>query len=192
MEMLFIRHGPPEFDSSRWLHQYDLKQLLREYYVAPVDTPAPVEQVAAVGTYAAEVVLCSTLSRSIGSANALGFPDAIEMSELDEADLPCPKWLSIPVPYQAAIVVLRIAWLVGYSRDCNSYRVTQSRASDAATKLIELANTHGRLLIVGHGIMNRMVCRALKQEGWSVDKQDHTGYWSMTSVRNNSRTNLDI
>ena len=182
MEITFIRHGPPKFDSSRWLHQCSLKQLLGEYDAARVVSPCPADLLTKVVVYADDQVFCSTLPRSIDSARALGFADVIQIAELNEAELPCPDWLTIPAPYRVAIVALRIMWFMGYSKGSESYRSTLIRASDASVKLIDSANLHGRVLVVGHGIMIRLICRKLKEAGWIVESSDQSGFWSTTRV----------
>ena len=182
MEITFIRHGPPEFDSSRWLHQCSLKQLLGEYDAARVVSPSPADLLTKIVVYSDDQVFCSTLPRCLDSAMVLGFANVIQIAELNEAELPCPSWPSIPAPYRVAIAVLRIMWFMGYSKGSESYRSTLIRASDASVKLIDSANLHGRVLVVGHGIMIRLICRKLKETGWIVDSSDQSGFWSTTRV----------
>ena len=112
----------------------------------------------------------------------MGFLGAARISELNEADLPSPNWLQLPIPYRLAIVGLRLAWFLGYSGGVESYQSTQKRAGVAADKLIEIASVHGSVLVVGHGIMNRLVSRRLRKLGWDADSRDRSGYWSATRL----------
>ena len=182
MEIIFIRHGPPEFDSSRWLHQSDLGQLLANYKASRVVRPAPADLLAELFAFSDKPVFCSTLPRCTDSAAALGFTDPVQMPELDEADLPNPNWLKIPVSYQVAIIALRFAWFLGYSEASDSYRATLKRADTAAAKLSDIARVHGSVLVVGHGIMNRLVSSRLRKVGWNADARSQTGYWSVIRV----------
>lgn len=182
MEIIFIRHGPPEFDSSRWLHQSDLEQLLADYKASRVVCPAPADLLAKLFAFSEKQVFCSALPRCIDSAAALGFADAVLIPELNEADLPSPNWLRIPIPYRAAVIALRLAWFLGYSGSSNSYRSTLERADAAAEKLTEIAREHGSVLIIGHGVMNRLVSRSLRKAGWRADARARSGYWSVIRV----------
>lgn len=182
MEIRFIRHGPPEFNSSRWLHRADFKRLLAEYRESRMFMPAPNELSSSLVSYNEGAVVCSTLARSIDSACALGYSKAIQYLELDEASLPCPRYRSVPVPYQAAIIALRIAWFLGYSRDADSYQSTLLRAEKAARRLSELARLHGDVLVIGHGIMNKLICRKLREKGWVVHDGSNSSYWASTTV----------
>ena len=182
MEIIFIRHGPPSFDSSRWLHNSDLGQLLAEYRASRVVSPAPAKLLGMLFAFTDKKVCCSALPRCVDSVAALGFSGAARISELNEADLPSPNWLQLPIPYRLAIVGLRLAWFLGYSGGVESYQSTQKRAGVAADKLIEIASVHGSVLVVGHGIMNRLVSRRLRKLGWDADSRDRSGYWSATRL----------
>lgn len=182
MEIILIRHGPPGFDSSRWLHNSDLGQLLAEYKGSRVVSPAPAELLGMLFAFTDKKVCCSELPRCVDSAAALGFSGAARISELNEADLPSPSWLQLPIPYRLAIVGLRLAWFLGYSGGVESYQSTQKRAGVAADKLIEIASVNGSVLVVGHGIMNRLVSRRLRKLGWDADSRDRSGYWSATRL----------
>ncbi|MEM1309273.1 MAG: hypothetical protein AAGF98_07195 [Cyanobacteria bacterium P01_H01_bin.153] len=144
---------------------------------------APDELSSSLSSYNEEAVVCSTITRSIDSARALGYPKAIQYLELEEASLPCPQYKNVPVPYRTAIIALRIAWFLGYSRDADSYQSTLLRAEEAARRLNELAILYGDVLVIGHGIMNRLVCQKLRDKGWVVYDQRGSGYWASTTVR---------
>ncbi|MBU0654534.1 MAG: histidine phosphatase family protein [Gammaproteobacteria bacterium] len=62
------------------------------------------------------------------------------------------------------VVVLRIAWFAGYAQNGESFPSARQRAQVATQHLTQLAAEHGSVLLVGHGIMNRLLGRALRLE----------------------------
>jgi len=69
-------------------------------------------------------------------------------------------------------------WLLGYSKNSESLKESKSRALQSANILIELADKHGRVLFVGHGVYNRLLANELKSMGWSGPKSPGSKYWS--------------
>lgn len=53
------------------------------------------------------------------------------------------------------------------------------RAGTAAKRLQSLASD-GPVLLVGHGVMNRMIANRLVADGWVRQKRDGSQYWSAT------------
>jgi len=73
MEIIFIRHGPPSFDSSRWLHNSDLGQLLAEYRASRVVSPAPAELLGMLFAFTDKKVCCSALLRVLTISEGVFF-----------------------------------------------------------------------------------------------------------------------
>ena len=180
MEIVLIRHGPPDFNGSRWLLRHRMRDLLDEYAKSRMFSQPPAETVAFLAQCSTGKVACSTLARSIDSARALGHPSALQIRELDEAELPCLPW-KFPASYRVMAVAMRIAWFLGYSGNGRSYSSTRDRARAGAVRLAELAKCRG-VLAVGHGIMNSLVSRQLVASGWSISERSGSGYWSITRL----------
>ena len=70
----------------------------------------------------------------------------------------------------------------GYTPNAATYPDTVGRAREDATRLIRLAEGHGTVLVVGHGIMNGLVARELVRDGWSLEGRGGTGHWSVTRL----------
>ncbi len=64
-------------------------------------------------------------------------------------------------------LLFRSAWFCGLSRHTESIAVSNRRARAAAERLVELAEAHGCVLLIGHGIMNILIGRQLRRLGWS-------------------------
>jgi broad specificity phosphatase PhoE len=67
--------------------------------------------------------------------------------------------------------------LFGFSRNGESLIDTRIRARQAAAKLIELAEGHRQVLLVGHGFMNRFIARELLRSGWAGPLKPGKGFW---------------
>lgn len=95
-----------------------------------------------------------------------------------EAELPFALWRAPRLPPEAWAAIFRILWFFGYSRGADSLAQTQSRARAAALKLVALA-ADGPVLLVGHGIMNRLIGKELQAMGWAARSRQRSQHWSM-------------
>ncbi len=95
-----------------------------------------------------------------------------------EAELPQRHLAGLRLsPFHWALL-LRLLWLCGYSRQAESRLAANQRAQAAAARLISLAeHGDGPVLLMGHGIMNRLIARTLRQQGWVERKNAGRGYW---------------
>jgi broad specificity phosphatase PhoE len=76
----------------------------------------------------------------------------------------------------------RIAWILGWSQGRESWPAARRRAELAAERLNELAREHGAVLLVGHGMVNLLIQRALRATGWSGGGW-RSDYWSHVVLR---------
>ena len=116
----------------------------------------------------AGVVVCSSLSRCVQSREHLACdcrqePDAL----FAEAHLPYPEWPFPRMPSRLWRLLFRGAWFLGFARHTEPISESIRRASAAAERLIELAEAHGSVLLMGHGIMNILISRQLRKRGWA-------------------------
>lgn len=81
------------------------------------------------------------------------------------------------LPAAVWVALFRLLWLCGFSRNADSIQKTGIRAKAAAQKLMTLAEK-GPVLLVGHGIMNRLIARELIAAGWLAPASHTNNYWS--------------
>jgi len=62
-------------------------------------------------------------------------------------------------------------------------RVAKQRTHRCCQTLQELAEKNETVLVVGHGIMNRLIARELKRRGWVKDTPNSVTYWSFSVFR---------
>ena len=183
MEITIIRHGRSKCtekkrvkssDFMEWAARYDGEGVFEEVQY-PSDT---LDQISTAG-----VVFSSHLSRSVESANLLNAEGTVSDPLFREAELPQFNidFLKVKMNPGLWAVSLRVMWLLGYSKGCESYRSTKRRALQAADKLIESTESHQTVVLVGHGFFNRMIARELRRKGWSGRRRPGTKHWKCTS-----------
>lgn len=74
-------------------------------------------------------------------------------------------------------VMFRLLWLAGYSKNSESLDEAKKRALIAASRLDEISRKHGAVLLMGHGVMNRLIAKALGKQGWVNTKKIQSTHW---------------
>jgi broad specificity phosphatase PhoE len=174
MQITLMRHGKPRLAASRWLAPCDMDGWIEQYDEAGIHVDA-----IPAATGVANVVLTSTLPRAIASARALGHTTPRVDAVFREAALSFPQWRFPRLPPSAWAAIFRVAWLCGYTRGADTLAVVRLRARAASAQLIACA-ADGPVLLVGHGIMNRLIARELRAAGWISRSRQRSGYWATT------------
>ncbi|QWH59936.1 histidine phosphatase family protein [Bacillus mycoides] len=183
MRISFIRHGrldstiePMTIISFReWMKQYDLGTTVKE-------TPIPIETIEAIES--AKLVVTSDQRRAVQSAaellDSLSF---VQNPLFREAEVPtsfyAPKWLKCKP--NVWMFIGRTRWIVGYSKEVESYKEVRERARQAANMLHRYALVHGDIALVGHSYFNVMIGTELRAMGWSGSPIFHRKPWGCTT-----------
>lgn len=179
-----MRHGKPLLRDRGWVPLAGMPAWINAYNLAEVvDEPVPAASLAAAG--AAVTIVSSTLPRALASARALGrtpcHADALYREAALPAPIPGPAWRQFPrLPPALWAVPLRLAWMAGYAGGVESVQDARLRAREAAARLVALAAS-GTVLLVAHGIINRMIAAELRRGGWTPTQRPQHGCWSMNS-----------
>ena len=182
-EILLVRHGRPACDDRTPVQGPDFAQWLRVYDDAPLDPSAAPPAGLQARAAAAACVVTSTLRRARESAMLLA-PNRTLLAEPVFAEAGIPARM----PWRVALAprywgfFARVAWLCGWSGGAESLRQARDRADRAAERLGELARAHGSVMLVGHGMMNRLIARALRRRGWRGAASGFT-FWSLVALR---------
>ena len=180
MKIVLLRHGVPDF-ADHWLKPTKgARRALDLYAASRVTIEPPVE----LREFSSVVDICVTshLARSIDSARLLGFKDCIALEKFNESELPHPNRLFIPLPWSLFLLVYRILWFFGFHQNCTGRVRDRMRARAGSKYLSDLAMNNELVLLVGHGIMNRLLCAELQKSGWLVDSKSGSGYWSAITL----------
>lgn len=180
MEIGLLRHGEPEAVSNSPVSASDFAEWIKHYNragLAAGSTP-PATTLEFVRTCG--VIAGSTLPRSIQSAEVLSTDNILEPDSLfSEVDMPYTKWRTFRLAPKYWAVLFRVLWYLGYSRDCENYAMARRRAAEAAKNLVHIAETRQSVLLVGHGIFNRLLAKELITLGWSGPQSPGSRYWSL-------------
>jgi len=180
MKIILLRHGPPDF-KAHWLKpNIGVKRALALYAASHVieGPPAKLQVMSSV----VNICITSTLVGTVDSAQRLGFKNALALALFNESELPCPNTLLVPLPWKVYLLIFRLLWLVGMRLNCPGISSDRKRAREGSEYLSHLAKRNGTVLLIGHGVMNRLLCKALQRSGWQVDEKTGSGYWSSITL----------
>jgi len=124
-----------------------------------------------------DILICSNFKRSSQSIEIF---DKIPFETNDifnEAELPSLNWNLLKLNPKIWLIFFRILWLFGYSQNCESFKKTKLRAKKATEKLIELSNQDKTVILVGHGIMNKLIRKELILQKWNETKKVKSNNW---------------
>lgn len=175
MTIILMRHGKPDHPQGGRLSALAMEAWCEAYDMSQVEDMPPerCRELAA----AAEYIVASPLPRALSSLEKLG----LEASAIDplfsEVSLPVIRLGYPNLPANFWLLLLRLMWLGGYAGTVESYQQAEQRAQQAAAKLIELS-ARGNVLLAGHGIMNKLIARQLRKQGWLAEKHASSRYWS--------------
>ena len=175
-KIILMRHGKPLLPGTGWIAPAEMGRWIESYNrseIAAESIPAISLDLAS----SASCVAASTLPRALLSVQALGQMPSVTDAVFCEATLPFATWRRPRLPPAMWAAFFRLAWFFGYSRGSDSFRATQARSKMAAEKLVDLAKA-GSVLLVGHGIMNRLIAKELVAMGWSGPQKHKNHYWS--------------
>jgi hypothetical protein len=153
-----------------------MEQWIECYNLSVVETRGVLDSSMHLAGSTASIV-ASTLPRSLSSVDALGYTPSMIDPVFCEAGLPFSHLRFPRLPPFIWAAIFRMLWLLGYSHGSESLHDAQYRATEAAKKLTDL-NKKGTVLLMGHGIMNRLIGNQLVRWGWSGSKPQKSKYWS--------------
>lgn len=185
MKIILVRHGRPEIDLTAldkdWVTANEFGQVVSAYQQSDLaddeQPPADVVQVATT----CQVFVSSTLQRAVSSCEALGVSKVSHADPVfDEASMPFANWKFVRLPIGVWSVLFRIGWMMGFHQNAERVRDIGNRAHKAAQSLVDQAQQHGDVMLIGHGIINRMIANHLANNHWRMMSSNGDDYWSFT------------
>ncbi len=184
MEISLIRHGKSMCTKINRISCQDFKDWVEKYDYSGVFEENSYPTVTLKKITAANIVIASDLTRSVESANLLR-PNlkAISVPLFREIELPSPltKLRGLKLNPNLWAVILRCLWFNGYSRGCESLSNAKYRAKKASELLIEYAQEHISVVLVGHGFFNMLIAKELQKSGWKGKNKTSSKHWSCTT-----------
>lgn len=181
MKITLIRHGEPVLARTGRITPIEMEHWIELYNLAEVKAgSAPIAGLQWLDS--ATCIASSTAPRALSSVQALGHTASVVDAVFCEAQLPFALWRFPRLSPFVWAAFFRLFWFFGYSRGSESMQATKIRAKTAALKLIALAE-QGPVLLVGHGIMNRLIAKELIALGWTGPAKHQSKYWGASVYR---------
>ena len=179
MEIVLLRHGKPKVELSGYLSAMELKKLVVDYALSSI-TDVPIEKLKI--RFSNHYIICSDLPRSIESAKKLSLKN-IHISDAlyRETDIPHYDRFFLKLPATLWLILLRIMWRFGFSQNGESFLKAKNRSKQAAEDLITQAKKNKKIIVVGHGLMNRLIGKELEKKGWCTSERVGKRYWEYRS-----------
>ena len=182
MKIVLLRHGEPKINLSDMLKMkcsaVELQPLIRDYTNSGLNSRNKPTADAINMSKTCRAIVCSNLLRSIESAKALGVSRIDLMdSVFSESDLPHAQWRYPKLSLFTWLIFFRVLWFLGYSNNGEPISIARQRAEIGFALLKQMAGEHGSVMFIGHGIINRLLAKKLRSNGWKGPKNPGNNYW---------------
>lgn len=178
MEIILMRHGKPTFTGAAKVSSHEMADWVAQYDLSDTGSDMPPESSSVMASKVL-ISLCSPLPRAVSSLKTLGCEPVLIDEVFREADLPVYNIPGIRLSPFFWAVFFRIIWLCGMSRKAEPFGMAKRRAARATGMLVNFARNHdGPVLLMGHGIINRLIAKELMSLGWKEHSRPGKGYWS--------------
>lgn len=149
-----------------------------EYDLSDTGTDIPSASTLSLASRAHRVI-SSNLPRALSSLKALGREPELIDEIFKEAGLPIFHMPILKLSPTLWAAFFRVMWLLGFSPNAEPLNVAKQRARQAAKILVACAKeSNGPALLMGHGVMNRLITKELKSLGWKECRRQGNGYWN--------------
>ena len=170
MKIIIMRHAKVLI-KNRKIYANELKKAIEEYDITPIDTHIKNHQELLDVANGCNYFVSSGLSRSIDTLALLDKKPNYIDKIFAEVEPPYTSKKIMKLTLFSWGFWFRIAWIMGFSGGSKSYKESKIDAYKASKILINLAKEHDSILLVGHGLKNRLIVKALKKQGWSESKK---------------------
>jgi broad specificity phosphatase PhoE len=179
LEIIIMRHGEPELPGfERRIHAREFAQCLEIYNASGLAAASRPDAATRARFANGHLLVASPLKRSLDSAGVFHSRQAVVVDplfrEVDKPYLEIPLLRLHPRAWSYLYIML---WLLGLLHGRPSFRQARRRAVEGAARLAQLAEAHGKVLLVGHGFMNSYLARELKALGWRGPDSPGTRHW---------------
>ena len=159
-------------------------EFIKEYNSAPIENADPSSRVKEL-VESANIVVTSKLSRTVQTLRLFNKEHNLSSDIFNEAHLPYSNRRFFKLPAKVWAPILRVAWLFGYKSNSESFTEAKQRAELGADMLIGFSKENKTVLLVGHGIMNRLIAKALVKQGAMLKKKSGDGNLSYSILKMN-------
>ena len=184
-QILLIRHGKVDIDDTLKLDAQRLKKWVEMYDKAPIASDSLPEDKTVMAAKDADVVVTSTLRRTIDSAALLGVEIKYKSMLFNEVSIPEVNLPWLKLKAKTWLVLLRLMMLFGFGKKDTSLKISKLKAKKAAAYLNRLSKADEKVALVGHGGMNWLIGKALVKKGWKLEGKVSHENWAVTVLQKN-------
>jgi broad specificity phosphatase PhoE len=181
-EIVLIRHARVDADMQTPIYASQIPEWLEMYDASPIDPQSTPPQETVQAVQEADILLTSTLPRTIASAERIGRPVFASDACFNEAAVARLKIPFVKLSPLSWLHVIRLLIFVGLGNSDTRFSASRARAKEAAAYLTELSKAHDRIALIGHGGMNWLITKALEREGWQPRGEPSHSNWGMTRL----------
>lgn len=178
--IILLRHGEVDIDNNKRISAYQFKDWIKLYNNANIKYKIPEKNELKTILDKADIILASKLKRSIQSIDLFKKTAYEKNSIFNEAQIPYSAWTTIRLTPKLWLIIFRVLWFFGYSKNSKSFKETKILANEATLKLITLMDSNNYIVLVGHGIMNRLISKVLIKKGWKSRKKSKNENWGFS------------
>ncbi len=176
-KIILLRHGEVDINDYKNISANQFGKWIIEYNNSDIKSEFSSKNEIKNLLNETDILICSNLKRSIKSIEIFNKIPFETNDIFNEAQLPFSNWNLLKLNPKIWLIFFRILWLLGYSQNCESFKKTKQRAEKATKKLIELSNQNKTVILVGHGIMNRLIQKELILQKWNEIKKVKNNNW---------------
>lgn len=176
-KIILIRHGKVDIKDYNNISANQFEKWIFEYNNSDIKSDFSSNDEIKNLLNETDILICSNLKRSIQSIEIF-YKIPFETNDIfNEAELPYSNWNLLKLNPKVWLIFFRILWFFGYSQNCESYKKTKQRAKKATERLIELSKQNETVILVGHGIMNKLIQKELILQQWNETKKIQSNNW---------------
>lgn len=176
-KIILLRHGEVEIANYKCISANQFGKWIVKYNNADIKSEFSSKDEIKDLLNSTNILICSNLKRSVQSLEVF---DRIpfEINDIfNEAQLPFSNWKLLKLNPKIWLLIFRLLWLFGYSQNSESFKETKQRAKKATKRLIKLSQENKTVLLVGHGIMNKLIQKELVSLKWIESKKLQNKNW---------------
>jgi len=176
-KIILLRHGEVDIENYKNLSANQFGEWIVEYNNSNIKSEFQTKNEVKDLLNKADILICSNLKRSIQSIEIFDKIPFETNNVFNEAQLPFSNWKLLKLNPKIWLIIFRLLWIFGYSQNSESFKETKQRAKDATEKLIELSKQNKTVILVGHGIINKLIQKELVALKWTESKKLQNKNW---------------
>ena len=176
-KIILLRHGEVEIENYKYISANQFGKWIVKYNNADIKSLISSKDEMKDLLNSADILICSNLKRSVQSVEIFDKTPFKTDDIFNEAELPYSNWNLLKLNPKVWLIFFRILWLFGYSKNSESYKEAKQRAKSATEKLIALSSQDKTVILVGHGVMNKLIQKELVALQWIESKKLQNKNW---------------